>query len=69
MQNKILRKGLAAGIIALFIGLAFIPSFNAVSTKKVTNEDYETLEIYDYLNVTWKREFLFLKFTNQKTIF
>jgi hypothetical protein len=34
MQNKVVRKGLVAGIIALFVGLALIPSFNAVSISK-----------------------------------
>jgi hypothetical protein len=37
MQNKVLRKGLAASIIALIIGLAFIPSFNAVSISMLDN--------------------------------
>ena len=34
MKKNIVRKGLVLGIIVLFIGLAFIPSFNAVSISK-----------------------------------
>ena len=34
MKKNIVRKGLVVGIIALFIGLVFIPSFNAVSISK-----------------------------------
>jgi len=37
MKKNIVRKGLAVGIIILFIGLAFIPSFNAVSISKKEN--------------------------------
>jgi hypothetical protein len=42
MQNKILRKGLVAEIIFLFIGLAFVPSFNAVS---INNDIEETRDV------------------------
>ena len=44
MQNKILRKGLVVGIIILFIGLAFIPSFNAESISM--SDDTTPPEIY-----------------------
>ena len=37
MKNTLLKKGLVLGIIALFIGLAFIPSFNAVSISMLEN--------------------------------
>ena len=42
MKNTLFKKGLVVGIIALFIGLVFIPSFNAISnfedsTPPVTN--------------------------------
>ena len=38
MKNTLLRKGLVVGIIALFIGLAFIPNFNAISVQKFVNK-------------------------------
>jgi hypothetical protein len=38
MPNKVFKKGLVVGIILLFIGLAFIPSFNALSIKKDIEE-------------------------------
>jgi hypothetical protein len=38
MQTKNFRKGLVIGIILLFIGLAFIPSFNAVSISKTFDD-------------------------------
>jgi hypothetical protein len=47
MQNKILRKGLVVGIIILFIELAFIPSFNALSISKdieITNPVIEDIK-------------------------
>jgi len=40
MKNTLFKKGVVVGIIILFIGLAFIPSFNAISISKdieVTN--------------------------------
>jgi hypothetical protein len=55
-----MKKLSVLGIIALFIGLAFIPSFNAVSIKEEISEDDETLEIYDYLTVKWKNRFLYM---------
>ena len=36
MNERILRKGLVIGIIVLFIGIAFAPSFNAVSINEET---------------------------------
>ena len=37
MKKTLLKKGLVVGIIALFIGLAFIPSFNAESISMLEN--------------------------------
>ena len=34
MKNTLFKKGLVVGIIILFIGLAFIPTYNAVSISK-----------------------------------
>ena len=42
-----MKKLLVIGIIVLFIGLAFIPSFNAVS---ISMSDYTTLPIIDFTN-------------------
>ena len=36
MEKSWYKKGLVVGIIFLFIGLAFIPSFNAISIKEET---------------------------------
>ena len=41
-----MKKLLIIGIIALFIGLAFIPSFNAVSIKEETLVEEDRKEIY-----------------------
>jgi hypothetical protein len=38
MKNTLFRKGLVVGIIVLFIGLAFVPSFNAVSISNNIGE-------------------------------
>lgn len=46
MKKNIVRKGLVVGIIVLFIGLAFIPSFNATSIKKETLVDEDREKIY-----------------------
>ena len=44
-----MKKLLILGVIALFIGLAFIPSFNAVSIKK---EIERSNDKSDYINIT-----------------
>jgi len=41
MSNKLFKKGLVVGIIVLFFGLAFIPSFNAVSI----GNDFEEINL------------------------
>ena len=60
MKNKILRKGLVVGIIALFIGLAFIPSFNAISISKSDDTTPPVIEVswetYKF-NSTWYVKF------------
>ena len=38
-----MKKILVIGVIALFFGLAFIPSFNAISIEKPTNDSDENL--------------------------
>ena len=38
MQERLFRKGLVIGIIVLLIGLAFIPSFNAVTISRDIEE-------------------------------
>jgi len=52
MKNTLFKKGLLIGIIVLFFGLAFIPSYNAVSIKdeKVsTNTESAEYSITAYL--------------------
>ena len=46
MQNNMFRKGLACGIIVLFIGVAIVPSFNA-EVISIDNSDTITEEIKD----------------------
>ena len=46
MKNTLFKKGLVAGIIILFIGLAFIPSFNAESIKEETSVEEDREENY-----------------------
>ena len=49
MKKNIVRKDLVVGIIALFIGLAFIPSFNAVSMSKTSDDTTPPV-----IEVTWE---------------
>ena len=44
MQDRLFRKVLVVGIIVLFIGLAFIPSFNAVTISKDIEETNQVVD-------------------------
>jgi hypothetical protein len=46
MHSKLFKKGLVIGIIILFVGLAFIPSFNAVSISKNDDTTPPTINLY-----------------------
>jgi len=54
MQNTLFKKGLVIGIILLFIGMAFIPSFNAVSISKgIEIGDTRTLKVECRCDYFW----------------
>ena len=44
MRNVSFKKGLVVGITLLFIGLIFIPSFNAVSISQVLENESKIVE-------------------------
>jgi hypothetical protein len=55
-RNNVNKKILVFGVIALFIGLALIPSFNAVSISKFDDTTPPEIEVYydaDYNGNEW----------------